>query len=193
MSEVARVRTSSHPAGETSEKVSRAGCQRREWQSCLGAAEATIYAKMNSEQCYACLATISSKYAKKKQKRKCMYLASEWNEGDNADEMGSGFSTDSYPEFAHIVLRENLEKSSIRRLRCARHVARMGEYRNAYRVLLGRPEEKRPLEKPRRRWEDNIKMDLREVEYDDKDWINLAQDRDRWGVYVRAAMNLRVP
>ncbi|KAJ4449906.1 hypothetical protein ANN_01313 [Periplaneta americana] len=79
-----------------------------------------------------------------------------------------------------------------RRLRWAGHVARMGESRNAYRVLVGRPEGKRPLGRPRRRWEDNIKMDLREVGYDDRDWINLAQDRDRWRAYVRAAMNLRV-
>ncbi|KAJ4426547.1 hypothetical protein ANN_27361 [Periplaneta americana] len=79
-----------------------------------------------------------------------------------------------------------------RRLRWAGHVARMGESRNAYRVLVGRPEGKRPLGRPRRRWEDNIKMDLREVEYDDRDWINLAQDRDRWRAYVRAAMNLRI-
>ncbi|KAJ4434960.1 hypothetical protein ANN_23532 [Periplaneta americana] len=65
-----------------------------------------------------------------------------------------------------------------RRLRWAGHVARMGESRNAYRVLVGRPEGKRPLGRPRRRWED-IKMDLREVGYDDRDWINLAQDRDQ--------------
>ncbi|KAJ4425477.1 hypothetical protein ANN_28093 [Periplaneta americana] len=80
-----------------------------------------------------------------------------------------------------------------RPLRWAGHVARMGESRNAYRVLFGRPEGKRPLGRPRRRWEDNIKMDLREVGYDDRDWINLAQDRDRWRAYVRAAMILRVP
>ncbi|KAJ4427680.1 hypothetical protein ANN_25329 [Periplaneta americana] len=80
-----------------------------------------------------------------------------------------------------------------RRLRWAGHVARMGESRNAYRVSVGRPEGKRPLGRPRRRWEDNIKMDLREVGYDDRDWINLAQDRDRWRAYVRAAMNPRVP
>ncbi|KAJ4426503.1 hypothetical protein ANN_27317 [Periplaneta americana] len=79
-----------------------------------------------------------------------------------------------------------------RRLRWAGHVARMGESRNAYRVLVGRPEGKRPLGRPRRRWEDNIKMDLKEVGYDDRDWLNLAQDRDRWRAYVRAAMNLRV-
>ncbi|KAJ4446896.1 hypothetical protein ANN_13597 [Periplaneta americana] len=80
-----------------------------------------------------------------------------------------------------------------RRLRWAGHVARMGESRNAYRVLVGRPEGKRPLGRPRRRWEDNIKMDLREVGYDDREWINLAQDRDQWRAYVRAAMNLQVP
>ncbi|KAJ4451323.1 hypothetical protein ANN_02785, partial [Periplaneta americana] len=78
-----------------------------------------------------------------------------------------------------------------RRLRWAGHVARMGESRNAYRVLVVRPEGKRLLERPRRRWEDNIKMDLREVGYDGRDWINLAQDRDQWRAYVRAAMNLR--
>ncbi|KAJ4438682.1 hypothetical protein ANN_14629 [Periplaneta americana] len=78
-----------------------------------------------------------------------------------------------------------------RRLRWAGHVARMGESRNAYRVLVGRPEGKRPLGRPRRRWEDNIKMDLREVGYADREWINLAQDRDQWRAYVRAAMNLR--
>ncbi|KAJ4445846.1 hypothetical protein ANN_12531 [Periplaneta americana] len=79
-----------------------------------------------------------------------------------------------------------------RRLRWAGHVARMGESINAYRMLVGRLEGKRLLGRPRRIWEDNIKMDLREVGYDDRDWINLAQDRDQWRAYVRAAMNLRV-
>ncbi|KAJ4436467.1 hypothetical protein ANN_16498, partial [Periplaneta americana] len=78
-----------------------------------------------------------------------------------------------------------------RRLRWAGHVARMGESRNGYRVFVGRPEGKRPLRRPRRRWEDNIKMDLREVGYDGREWIDLAQDRDQWRAYVRAAMNLR--
>ncbi|KAJ4450211.1 hypothetical protein ANN_01618 [Periplaneta americana] len=81
-----------------------------------------------------------------------------------------------------------------RRLRWAEHVslARMGESRNAYRVLVGRPEGKRPLGRPRRRWEDNVKMDLKAVGYNDREWINLAQDRDQWRAYVRTAMNLRV-
>ncbi|KAJ4429839.1 hypothetical protein ANN_22043 [Periplaneta americana] len=77
-------------------------------------------------------------------------------------------------------------------LRWAGYVASMGESRNAYRVLIGRPEGKIPLGTPRRRWENNIKMDLREVRYGDRDWIDLAQDRDLGRAYVRAAMNLRV-
>ncbi|KAJ4431606.1 hypothetical protein ANN_20205 [Periplaneta americana] len=80
-----------------------------------------------------------------------------------------------------------------RRLTWAGHVARMGESRNAYRMLVGRPEGKRRLGRPRRRWEDNIKMDLRKVGNDDRGWINLSQDRDQWRASVRAAMNLRVP
>ena len=80
-----------------------------------------------------------------------------------------------------------------RRLRWSGHVARMEQFRNAYRVLVGKPESKRPLGRPRRRWEDKIKMDLREVVYDPIHWIALAEDRDQWRAYVRAVMNLRVP
>jgi hypothetical protein len=68
-----------------------------------------------------------------------------------------------------------------------------GERRNAYRILVGKPEGKRPLGRPRRRWVDNIKMDLSEVGWDGRDWIYLAQDRDRWRAHVNAVMNLRVP
>ncbi|KAJ4441312.1 hypothetical protein ANN_11166 [Periplaneta americana] len=87
----------------------------------------------------------------------------------------------------------DVELTACRRLRWAGHVAHMGESRNKYRVLVGRQEEIKPLERLTRRWEDNIKMDLREMGYDDRDWINLTQTRDRCRVYVRAAMNLRVP
>jgi hypothetical protein len=78
------------------------------------------------------------------------------------------------------------------RMRWAGHVARMGEGRNVYRVLVGKPEGKRPLERPRRRWEGGIKMDLREIDWGGVEWFHLAQDRDRWRAVVNAVMNLRV-
>jgi hypothetical protein len=80
-----------------------------------------------------------------------------------------------------------------RRMWWAGHVARMGERRGAYRVLVGRPEGKRPVERPRRRWEDNIKMDLGEIGIDGANWIRLAQDRVQWRDFVNTVMNLRVP
>jgi hypothetical protein len=80
-----------------------------------------------------------------------------------------------------------------RRMRWVGHVARMGEGSGVYRVLVGRPEGKKPLGRPRRRWEDNIKMDLREIGIDGANWIRLAQDRVQWRAFVRTVMNLRVP
>jgi hypothetical protein len=79
-----------------------------------------------------------------------------------------------------------------RRMRLAEHVARMGEERGVYRILVGGPEARRPLWRPRRRWEDNIKMDIEEVGWG-MDWIELAQDRARWRALVTAVMNLRFP
>jgi hypothetical protein len=80
-----------------------------------------------------------------------------------------------------------------RRMRWAGHVARMGEKRNAYRLLVGKPEGKRPLGRPRRRWVDNSRMDLGEVGWGDVDCIGLAQDRNRWRALVNSVLNLRVP
>jgi hypothetical protein len=80
-----------------------------------------------------------------------------------------------------------------RRMRWTGHVARMGGGRGAYRVLVGRSEGKRPLGRPRRRWEDNIKMDLREIGIDGANWIRLAQDMVQWRAFVNTVMNLRVP
>jgi hypothetical protein len=79
------------------------------------------------------------------------------------------------------------------RMRWAGYVARMREKRNVYRLLVGKPEGKRPLGRPRRRWIDNIKMDLLEIRVSVVDWIGLAQDRYRWRVLVNSVMNLRVP
>ena len=80
-----------------------------------------------------------------------------------------------------------------RRMIWAGHVARMGEERGVYRVSVGKQEGRRPLGRPRRRWADNIRMDLQEVGCVYMDWIGLAQDRDRWRTLVSAVMNLRVP
>jgi hypothetical protein len=80
-----------------------------------------------------------------------------------------------------------------RRMRWAGHVARMGKKRIAYRILVGKPEGKRPLGRPRSRWVDNIKMDLREIEWDGMDWIDPVQDRDQWRALVNTVLNLRVP
>ena len=80
-----------------------------------------------------------------------------------------------------------------RKMRWAGHVGRMGEERGVYRVLVGKPEGRRPLGRPRRKWVDNIRMDLQEVGCVYMDGIGLSQDRDRWRTLVSAVMNLRVP
>jgi len=99
----------------------------------------------------------------------------------------------------HNEERNDLYSSNIvrviksKRMRWTGHVARMGERRGVYRILLGKPEGNRPLGKPRRRWEDNIIMDLQEVGCWVMDWIELTQDRNRWPALVNAVMNVRVP
>jgi hypothetical protein len=80
-----------------------------------------------------------------------------------------------------------------RRMRWSDHVARMGAKRNAYRLLVGKPEGKKPLGKPRCRWLDNIRLDLGEVGWGDVDWIGLAKDRKRWRALVNSVLNLWVP
>jgi hypothetical protein len=108
------------------------------------------------------------------------------------------------PGFLFLLCRENrlhnlYSSPSIiriiksRRMRWVGHVARMGEKRNAYRILVGKPEGKRPLGKPICRWVDNIKMGLREIGTDVVDWIDMAQDRDQWRAPVNMVLNLQVP
>jgi hypothetical protein len=98
------------------------------------------------------------------------------------DELHSLFSS---PNIVRVI--------KCRRMRWAGHVSRMGEGRGVYRVLVGRPEGKRPLGRPRRRWEDNINLDLREIGIDEANWIQLAQDRVQWRAFVSTVIKVRVP
>ena len=105
-------------------------------------------------------------------------VTGEWRRLDN-EELNDLYSSPN-----------NVRVIKSRRMRWAGHVARMGEERGVYRVLVGKPEGKRPLGRPRRRWVDNIRMDLQEVGCGYMDWIGVAQDRDRWRTFVSALMNL---
>jgi hypothetical protein len=117
------------------------------------------------------------------------FLFSSWEE--NSKRLHSYHISEKLPNLYSSPNIIRMIKS--RRMKWAWHVARMGETRNAYRILVGKPEGKRPLRSPRRRWVDNIKMDLREIGWDGMDWIALAQDRVQWRVLVNTVMNLRVP
>jgi len=97
------------------------------------------------------------------------------------------------PLFQKQQFNNNNDNIKSSRMRWAGHLACMGEERGVCRVLVGKPEGKRPLPRPRHMWVDNIRMDLHEVGCEYMDWIGLAQDRDRWRTLVSAVMNLRVP
>ena len=107
-----------------------------------------------------------------------MRMTGEWKRMHN-EELNDLYSS---PNIVRVIIS--------RRMRWAGHVARMDEEREVYTVLLGKPEERRPLVRPRHRWVDNIRMDLQEVGCGNMDWIGLAQDRDRWRTLVSAVMNL---
>ena len=113
--------------------------------------------------------------------------------GPRRDEVTGEWRRLHNEELIGLYSSPNIVRVKSRRMRWAGHVARMGEERGAYRVLVGKPEGKRPLGRPRRRWVDNIRMDLQEVGCGYVDWIGLAQDRDGWRKLVNAVMNLRVP
>ena len=108
-------------------------------------------------------------------------MTGEWRKLHN-EELNELFSL---PNIVRVV--------KLRRMRWAGHVARMGEDRGVHRVLVGKPEGKRPLGRPRRRWEDNIKMDLQKVGGGHGDWMELAQDRDGWRSLVGTVRNFGVP
>jgi hypothetical protein len=97
-------------------------------------------------------------------------------------------------EFHNLYSSPNIIKMiKSRRMRWVVHEACMGQMRNAYKILVGKPEEKRPLGRPWHRLEDNIKMDLREMGFEGVDWIHMAHDRDWWWALVNMALNLPVP
>ena len=104
------------------------------------------------------------------------------------------YSIYKYTELSDLYSLPNIARVvKSRRMRWAGHVARMGQGKGVHRVLVGRPEGKRPLGRLGCRWEGNIKMDLQEVGGGSEDWMELAQDRDRWRALVSTVMNLRVP
>ena len=111
----------------------------------------------------------------------------------NRDEVSGKWGKLQNEELNDLYCSPNIVRVIKSRMRWEDHVARMGERRGVYRALVGKPEGKRPLGIPRRRWEDNINMELQEVGCGGKDWIELALDRDRWRALVNAVMNLRVP
>jgi hypothetical protein len=114
--------------------------------------------------------------------------------GPKRDEVRGGWIKLHHEELHGLYSSPSIVRvMKARRMRLAGHVARMGEVRGVYNILVGRPEGRRPLGRPRRRWEDSIKMDLREIGFGDVDWINLAQDRDKWRALVNTVINLRVP
>jgi hypothetical protein len=112
--------------------------------------------------------------------------------GPNSDEVTGEWRKLHNEELRILYSSPNIRQIKSRRMRWAGHVARMGEERNVYRVFMGKPEGKRPLGRPRHRWDDGIRMDHREIGWGSVDWIQLAQDRDRWQALVNTAMNFRV-
>ena len=114
--------------------------------------------------------------------------------GPRRDEVTGAWSRLHNEELNDLYCSPNIVRViKSRRMRWAGHVAHMGEERGVYRVLVGKPEGKRPLVRPRHRWVYNIRTDLQEVGCGYLDWIGLAQDRDSWQTLVSAVMNLRVP
>ena len=114
--------------------------------------------------------------------------------GPNRDELTGEWRRLHNEELNDLFSSPNIVQAiKSRKMGWAVHVAHMGERIVVYRVLVGKPEDKRRLERPRHRWEDHIKMALQEVGCEGMDWIDLAQDRNRWRALVDVVMNLRVP
>jgi hypothetical protein len=126
-------------------------------------------------------------------------MSRDQNAGQNREIKIGNRSFENASQFKYLgttVTNQNLIRIRImksRRMRWAGHVAGMEEKRNVYRLLVGKPKGRRPLGRPRRRWIDNIMMDLLEIGLSVVDWIGLAKDRYRWRALVNSVMNLRVP
>jgi hypothetical protein len=111
--------------------------------------------------------------------------------GPKRDEVIEGWREMHNEEFHNLYCSPStIRIIKTRKMRWTGHVGRMGENRNAYRILVGKPEGKRQLVRPRRRWKDNIKVDLREIGWGGTDWIDLALVRDQWRALVNTVMNL---
>jgi len=113
--------------------------------------------------------------------------------GLKGEEVAGGWRRPHNEELHNLNASPDIRIIKSKRMRLMRHVARMGEMRNVYNVLLGNPEGKRPLGRPGRRWEDCIRMYIREIVWEVVDWIHLAQNRDQWRVLVNTVKNLRFP
>jgi hypothetical protein len=112
--------------------------------------------------------------------------------GRKRDEVIGGWRKLRKEELLNLYCSPSIIKI-IKWMRWAGYVTRMWENRNAYRILVGKPEAKRPLRRPRHRWDDNIGMDLREIGWGGMDWTDVAQDRNQWRALVNTVMNLPVP
>jgi hypothetical protein len=111
--------------------------------------------------------------------------------GTKREKVAGGWRRLHNEELHNLYASPNTGMMKSRRMRWTWHVARMGQMRNEYNILVGKPEGKRPLGRPKRRWED-IRMDLREIVWEAVDYMHLAQDRGHWRAFINTVMNLRV-